>query len=49
MKDEGNGLYSYEFTEGWSSALVIFNDGSNQLPAAMEPGYQLQDGMTYGE
>lgn len=49
MKDEGNGLYSYEFKEGWSSALVIFNDGSNQLPAAMESGYQLQDGMTYGQ
>lgn len=48
MKDEGNGLYSYEFAEGWSSALVIFNDGSNQLPAAMEPGYPLEDGKTYG-
>ena len=30
MKEESDGRYSYTFDEDWGSALVIFNDGSNQ-------------------
>ena len=38
---------SYTLAEEWDSALVIFNDGANQYPAAMEPGVELSEGMSY--
>ncbi|CDM70432.1 Hypothetical protein CM240_3315 [Clostridium bornimense] len=43
MVDEGDGLYSYTLPEGWTSAKVIFNDGSNQVPGANEPGLVLEN------
>ena len=38
MKDEGDGKYSYTFTEDWQAPLIIFSDGENQSNGAMEPG-----------
>lgn len=38
MKDEGDGKYSYTFTEDWEAPLIIFTDGDNQSNGAMEPG-----------
>ncbi len=38
MKDEGDGKYSYTFTEDWQAPLIIFTDGDNQSNGAMEPG-----------
>ncbi|MEC0172889.1 starch-binding protein [Paenibacillus graminis] len=52
MKDEGNGWYSYSITS-WTQAKVIFNSGSNQNPAAQQPGYSvsgekwIKDGVIY--
>ena len=43
MTDEGDGLYSYTLPEGWTSAKVIFNDGTNQIPGVDEPGFELTD------
>ena len=43
MVDEGDGLYSYTLPEGWTSAKVIFNDGSNQVPGSSEPGLVLEN------
>ncbi len=47
MKEESDGRYSYTFDEDWGSALVIFNDGSNQYPAAMAPGFAVIPDYTY--
>lgn len=47
MKEEADGRYSYTFNEDWGSALVIFNDGSNQYPAAMAPGFAVIPDYTY--
>lgn len=47
MTDEGGGLYSYIIEVDWDAALVIFNDGSNQYPGVMEPGFEIEDGKTY--
>lgn len=41
MKDEGDGKYSYTFTEDWSAPLIIFTDGDNQSNGAMEPGAEI--------
>ncbi len=49
MTDEGNGVYSYTFEETWDNGLVIFNDGSNQLPASMEPGFEIEADKTYSQ
>ena len=49
MTDEGNGVYSYTFEEAWDNGLVIFNDGSNQLPASMEPGFEIEADKTYSQ
>lgn len=49
MTDEGNGLYSYVLENDWSAALVIFNDGSNQYPGTMEPGFTIENDKTYTE
>lgn len=39
-RDDGN-VYSYTLDRDWGNALVIFSDGTNQYPAAMEPGMPL--------
>lgn len=49
MTDEGNGVYSYTFEEAWETGLVIFNDGNNQYPASMEPGFEIEADKTYKE
>ena len=42
MTNEGNGVYSYTLPEGWGDKTqVIFNNGSNQIPAAQQPGFVL--------
>lgn len=47
MTNSGN-IYTYTLTQEWNNALVIFNDGgSNQYPAMMEPGVDLESGKTY--
>lgn len=43
----GNGLYSYTFDEAWDNVLIIFTDGANQVPGAMEPGMVVEDGKVY--
>ena len=47
MTKGSDGKYSYRFTEPWDQALVIFTDGSNQFPKAMEPGCDVVGGKTY--
>lgn len=47
MNHEGDGLYSYTLPEGWETANVIFNEGSNQIPSANQPGFVLQGKMIY--
>lgn len=47
MTPDGGGTYTYTLTEDWDSALVIFSDGENQYPAAMEPGVTLAEDMSY--
>ena len=47
MVSAGDGTYTYTLSEEWDSALVIFSDGKNQYPAAMEPGLDLAEGMLY--
>lgn len=42
-----DGTYTYTLKDEWDSALVIFSDGKNQYPAAMEPGMELAEGMIY--
>jgi len=46
MTNEGNGIYSYDLPSGWTNAYVIFNDGSNQDPASMQPGFPYTSGKT---
>lgn len=43
----GDGLYGYTFDEDWDNVLLIFTDGSNQVPGAMEPGMVVEDGKVY--
>ena len=40
-------LYKYEVPESISNPLVIFTDGTNQYPGAMEPGLSLSGSMIY--
>lgn len=47
MKDEGDGKYSYTFTEEWTAPLVIFTDGENQSNGAMEPGANVEADKVY--
>lgn len=47
IKDEGSGIFSYTFTEDWNTAHIIFSDGENQVPAAMEPGFEAENGKQY--
>lgn len=49
MKDEGDSKYSYTFTENWDDALIIFSDGTNQIPAANEPGMKVEPDKTYSK
>ena len=47
MTDNGDGTYSYTFTADWVAPLVIFNDGTNQSTAPMEPGAEIVPGKLY--
>lgn len=47
MTKTSDGKYTYVLEGEWQTALVIFSDGSNQYPAAMEPGCEVFDGQTY--
>ena len=47
MTSAEDGTYTYTLADEWDSALVIFSDGTNQYPAAMEPGVDLIEGMAY--
>lgn len=42
-----DGLYSYTFDEDWENVLIIFTDGSKQIPAAMEPGMVVEADKVY--
>lgn len=47
MTDNGDGTYSYTFTDDWIAPLVIFNDEKNQSNGAMEPGADVVPGKLY--
>lgn len=47
MTKDSDGLYSFTFEEVWDNCQIIFNDGTNQYPNAMEPGFTPEDGKTY--
>ncbi len=47
MTDNGDGTYTYTFTDDWIAPLVIFNDGTNQSNGAMEPGAAVVPGKLY--
>ncbi len=47
IEDEGDGKFSYTFTDEWISPRIIFNDGSKQYPAANEPGLLAEPDKTY--
>ncbi len=47
MTDNGDGTYSYTVPSSVKSPAVIFTDGSNQYPAANEPGLEVENGKTY--
>ena len=44
---EPDGTYSYTFDEAWDNVLVIFTDGRNQIPGAMEPGMVVEADKVY--
>ena len=39
MKSAGENVYYFEYTTSSSTVKVIFNDGTNQIPAAQQPGF----------
>lgn len=45
--DEGDSLYSYTFDEDWDNVLIIFTDGTRQIPGAMEPGMAVEPDKIY--
>ncbi len=47
MTNEGNGVYSYFMTEEYAKPQVIFNDGSNQVPGAQQPGFEMKNNGYY--
>lgn len=47
MTKEANGLYSCEVSGSITNPLVIFTDGKNQYPVAMQPGLSLDKDMVY--
>ena len=47
MQSLGENVYAYNLPDGWTSAKVIFNDGSkNQYPAPQQPGLDWTDGTS---
>ena len=46
-EQEADGTYRYTFDEAWDNVLVIFTDGKNQVPGAMEPGMVVEAGKVY--
>ena len=44
---EEDGTYCYTFDEAWDNVLVIFTDGKNQVPGAMEPGMVVEAEKVY--
>ena len=44
---EADGTWSYTFPESWENVLVIFTDGKNQAPGAMEPGMVVEPDKVY--
>lgn len=44
---DGEGRYTYTFPESWENVLVIFTDGKNQVPGAMEPGMVVEPDKVY--
>ena len=54
MTKESDGVYSYEVPENLRDGLIIFNDGTNQIPAQNKPGISIQlgkisDGTTWSD
>ena len=47
MTDNGDGTYTYTFTEEWVAPLVIFTDGKNQSGGQLEPGAEVVPGKVY--
>ncbi len=45
--DEGDSLFSYTFDEDWDNVLLIFTDGTRQVPGAMEPGMAVEPDKIY--
>lgn len=46
MKDEGNGLYSYDLPDNWTGKIIFNDGGSNQYPASGQPGLDYTAGTT---
>ena len=46
MQSLGEDVYAYDMPDGWTSAKVIFSDGSNQYPASQQPGLDWADGTS---
>ena len=46
MDAVGDGWYKYTITK-YSDAKIIFNDGTNQMPAANNPGFDVSGAMWY--
>ena len=47
MTSLGEDVYAYNLPEGWTTANVIFNDKSNQIPGKQQPGLVWTDGDSY--
>ena len=43
MTDDGNGVYYYPYSATSSTLLVIFNDGSNQVPGSQQQGFDYKN------
>ena len=46
MDSLGDGVYGYNLPDGWTSAKILFTDGSNQIPGASQPGMDWADGTS---
>ena len=46
MTSLGDDVYAYNIPDGFTTANVIFNDGSNQIPGAQQPGLVWTDGTS---
>lgn len=49
MTNMGNGTYQYTMSEVFEDGRVIFNDGNNQAPGSMLPGYVLTEPGNYNQ